>query len=101
MEVNSQYRGARGCSTARGMDTPNLGGKYRTYAKRSGTITRGYLNDSIYDFIENLTLLRGGMTVEELEGRYASPEQGIESTKIGVAIHESARSGQVIDITKW
>jgi predicted dehydrogenase len=101
MEVNSQYRGARGCSTAIGMDTPNLGGKHRTYAKRGGTITRGYLNDSIYDFIENLTLLRGGMTVEELEGRYASPEQGIESTKIGVAIHESARSGQVIDITKW
>lgn len=101
MEVNSQYRGARGCSTARAMETPNLGGKHRTYAKRGGTATRGYLNDSIYDFIENLDLLRSGMNIRDLEGKYASPEQGIESTKIGVAIHESARSGQVIDISKW
>lgn len=101
MEVNSQYRGARGCCTARGMETPNLGGRHRTYRKLGGINTRGYLNDSIYDFIENLTLLRNGKTMMDLEGKYASPEQGIESTKIGVAIHESARSGRAVDISKW
>ena len=39
--------------------------------------------------------------LQELEGRYASPEQGIETTKVGVAIHQSARSGEIVDIRDW
>ncbi len=101
MEINSQYRGARGCSTAKGMETPNLGMMYRNFNKSGETIKQGYLNESIYDFIENLSFLENGGALSELEGRYASPEQGIETTKIGVAIHKSAKTGEIYNITKW
>lgn len=100
MEVNSQYRGARGCTSGKGMETPNLGMTYRKPDKAGGINRFGYLYDSIYDFIENLQFLKAGHSLEELEGKYATPEQGIESTKIGVAIHESTRSGEVCNISK-
>jgi predicted dehydrogenase len=98
MEVNSQYRGARGCTTAKGMETPNLGMTYRKIAKSGQTLRFGYLYDSIYDFLENVQHLQKGGELAELEGSYASPEQGVETTRIGVAIHESARSGQICEI---
>jgi len=98
MEVNSQYRGARGCTTAKGMETPNLGMMYRKASKSGETLKLGYLNDSIYDFLENVQYLQNGGDLQQLEGGYASPEQGVETTKIGVAIHESARSGKIYDI---
>lgn len=101
MEVNSQYRGARGCTTQKGMETPNLGATYRSFDRTGSIFKKGYLYDSIYDFVENLSFLRGGHSLEEIEGRYASPEQGLETTKVGVAIHQSARSGQPVDITGW
>jgi predicted dehydrogenase len=99
MEVNSQYRGARGCTTQKGMETPNLGMLHRE-ASRSGEVVRqGYLYDSIYNFVDNLRFLKEGHSLQELEGTYASPEQWIETTKIGVAIHQSVRTGEIVDIT--
>lgn len=98
MEVNSQYRGARGCSTHKGMETPNLGMLHRQVGRDGQVAYQGYLWDSIYDFVDNLRFLKEGHSLEELEGRYASPEQGLETTKVGVAIHESARSGRIVDI---
>jgi predicted dehydrogenase len=101
MEVNSQYRGARGCTTQKGMETPNLGMLHRELTRGGQVIRRGYLYDSIYGFVDNLHFLKEGHELEKLEGSYASPEQGLETTKIGVAIHQSVRSGQIVDITNW
>ena len=101
MEVDSQYRGARGCTTIKGMETPNLGFKYRIYDKANNIQVRGYLYDSINDFIDNIYFLKSGHMINELKGLQASPEQGIESTKIGVAIHESIEKGGLVDISNW
>ena len=95
MEVDSQYRGARGCIGDKGMETPNLGAVYRTYDKSGRIIKHGYLHDSICDFVANLTYLQNGGTLCELEGRYASAEQGLVSTVIGAAIHTSAKTGEL------
>jgi predicted dehydrogenase len=102
MEVNSQFRGARGCCTVRGMETPNLGMTHRDFDKDGNLIKKGYFADSIYDFIENIEYLHRGHQLEELEGKYASAQEGIESVKIGVAMHESAQQGgALIDISNW
>lgn len=102
MEVNSQYRGARGCSSLKGMETPNLGMMYRDFDKNGRMIRKGYFSESILDFIDNLTYLQEGHALADLEGRYASGEQGVEITKVGVAIHESIRgNGKVVDISAW
>jgi predicted dehydrogenase len=102
MVVDSQYRGARGCTAGKGMETPNLGMMYRSFDKSGGLVKRGYFSDSILDFVENLLYLRAGHGLDELEGKYASARQGLESTKVGAAMHESAaKDGEIIDISGW
>ena len=80
------------------METPNLGMAYRRAPKRGVTVKGGYLNDSIYDFIENVQLIQSGVSLDEMENEYATPEQGVDTTKIGVAVHESARTGAVVNL---
>ena len=100
LEVNSQYRGARGCSTVGGMQTPNLGMLSSRTSKTGDPVKIGYLFDSIYDFVENVKLVSEGLPLQELEGKYATPEQGVDTTRIGVAIHESARTGEIVRLTE-
>ena len=98
VELDTQYRGGRYCSTAGGMLTPNIGGKYRFYNKNGGISWRGYLYEAIHDFVDNLNLLEGGRTIADLEGNYPSPAQAILSTKIGEAIHTSIADKRVISL---
>jgi predicted dehydrogenase len=92
VELNTQYRGGRYCSTAGGMLTPNIGGKYRFYNKNGGISWRGYLYEAIHDFVDNLNLLEAGRSIPD----YPSPAQAMLSTKIGEAIHTSIKENRVI-----
>ncbi len=100
LAVDSQYRGARGCTTAKGMETPNCGGFGRKIAKNGEIIKVGYLHDSLVDFVDNLAELKKGTTVAAMKGKYASASEGVASTRIGVAIHRSLASGEVVDVTR-
>jgi predicted dehydrogenase len=96
VELDTQYRGGRYCTTKSGMETPNLGGKHRFYNKNGGISWRGYLYEAIHDFVDNIELLKTGKTIEDLKGNYPSPEEAILSTMIGEAIHESIQKNTVI-----
>ncbi len=96
--VDSQYRGARGCTAGEGMRTPNCGGFGRKIAKNGEVVKAGYINDSLLDFVENLAELKKGATAADLVGRYASAREGVVSTRVGVAIHKSLESGGLIDM---
>ncbi len=96
--VDSQYRGARGASTEKGMETPNCGGFGRKIAKNGDVVKVGYINDSLIDFVENLSALKKGATAADLKGTYASAREGIASTKVGVAIHKSLESGGLVAV---
>ncbi|MDR1535515.1 MAG: Gfo/Idh/MocA family oxidoreductase [Planctomycetota bacterium] len=98
--VDSQYRGSRGCTTGEGMRTPNCGGFGRKFAKNGEAIKAGYINDSLVDFAENLAELKRGAAPADLAGRYASAREGVVSTRIGVAIHQSLETGALVDIRK-
>lgn len=98
--VDSQFRGARGCSSEKGMETPNCGGFGRKIAKNGDIVKAGYINDSLVDFVENLAELKKGATAADLAGKYASAREGIASTHVGVAIHKSLDSGALVNIAE-
>ena len=98
MEIDSQYRGARGCTTAKGMETPNLGAIYLRDTGSGKSVKHGYVYDSLSDFLRNVRFLKDGGSLGALEGTYASADDGIETTKAGVGIHESARTGEAHEI---
>lgn len=97
-ECDSQYRGGRGCLKNEPMRTWNLGIKYRERDKRNRIRWRGYFYSSIADFAENLIFLSEGGTLEELEGLYPTGRDGLAITQIACAAHESAESGQPVEI---
>ncbi len=98
VELNTQYRGERLCTTRSGMGTPNLGGAHSVRNKNGGTSWHGYLYDAIHDFVDNVSLLKAGKTVRDLEGTYPSAVEALVSTRIGEAIHTSIRENRVISL---
>ncbi len=95
-ECDSQDRGTRSCVENEGMATYNNNFK-RTTVDRSGrTIFRGYGFESIEDFAGNAAFLLGGGRLEDLHGVWASGQDGLEVTRIAVAVHESLASGRVV-----
>lgn len=106
MIVDSQDRGARGClngpvGTAVGastqapsasMFTPNLGLFLQRTDLWNQPVYAGYGIESIQSFGFNVAYLLGGGSLAELTG-YPSGIDGLETTKITVAVHDSIDQG--------
>jgi len=98
VEVDSQYRGARGCSTAEGMFTWNMGYKVLDTDERGRPVWRGYGLESIAEFALNVNVLINGGGMKDLKGKFATAEDGVEATRIAVSAHESLKSGRVVEL---
>ncbi len=98
VEVNSQYRGARGCSSGEGMFTWNTGYRVLDIDERGREWWRGYGFESIAEFALNVNVLLNGGRLEDLKGKFATAEDGIEATKIAVAAHRSLETGKVVEL---
>lgn len=97
-EIDSQYRGSRSCIEGEGMRTTNYNFMREDRDKKGRVIFRGYGIESIQDFAFNLQALKDGATLDSLKGTYPDGEDGLEVTRIAVAVHESAASGRAVDI---
>jgi predicted dehydrogenase len=105
LTVDSQDRGTRGCvkpspDAPAGMITPNLG-FFKEGAEAGIPRYWGYSIDAIETFVTNVQgLVSGTTTLSDLDGNYPSGVDGMEVTKIAVAVHESvARSGEIIELS--
>jgi predicted dehydrogenase len=97
LEVDSQDRGARGCyGRPATMRTPNLGFFQETAGSMGRPNYRGYGIESIQDFAANVGCLLDGAQLEEVSRACPTGRDGLEATRIAVAVHESARSGGAI-----
>ena len=97
-EIDSQYRGSRSCADSEGMRTYNNNFLRESKDKQGRTIYEGYGIESIEDFAYNVQSIKDGATIAGLAGKYPSGEEGLEATRIAAAVHESARTGKLIDI---
>lgn len=112
MIVDSQDRGARGClsgpvgaavggdkdTSGASMFTPNLGLFLQRQDRWGNPVYAGYGIDSIQDFAFNVSFLKQGGTLADLDG-YPSGRDGLETTKVTVAVHESIdRNGALVQL---
>ena len=97
-EIDSQYRGSRSCVNDEGMRTWNNSFMRETVDKQGRTIFRGYGIESIEDFAYNVQAIKSGVTIESLQGKYPSGEDGLEVTKIAAAVHESVQTGSLVNL---
>ncbi len=100
IECDTQDRGTRLCSKKNGMETYNVGFILESKDRSGDTVYKGYGIESINDFVYNVNYLRQGKSIDELKkyALFASCEDGLEVTKIAVAIHKSLETGQIIYI---
>ncbi|MBN1446101.1 MAG: Gfo/Idh/MocA family oxidoreductase [Candidatus Omnitrophica bacterium] len=97
VECDSQDRGTRASYEKQGVMTynPVFLNESRD-AKTGGTRYSGYGIESIADFVYNLEYLAGGGSLDKLEGGVTGlGEDGLEVTKIAVAVHKSLDSGKI------
>ncbi len=98
IECDSQDRGTRVCYGKEGVITYNS--VFINESEKMGEIVySGYGIESIADFVYNINYLKNGAKIEDLkDGPTAFGEDGLEATKISVAVHESIKKGREIII---
>lgn len=98
LECDSQYRGMRSCLTSEGMSTYNNNFRRDGVDKQGRRLAKGYGIESIEDFAYNVAFLKSGGQISELQGCWASGRDGLEVTRIAVAIHQSISTGKVVEL---
>lgn len=98
-EIDTQDRGSRS-SLEEGMKTYNSHFFLKHLDKKGRIIYNGYCVESIKDFIENIICLREGINLEDLKSKalYPSGEDGLEVTKMAVAVHRSIEERRIIEL---
>jgi len=98
MELDSQYRGVRGClkqptdsrsCEESGMQTWNLEFFRERQDAKGQSLYGGYGIESIGDFVCNVNNLLNGASFQELKGQYAGGCDGLEATRIAAAVDTS------------
>ena len=97
MECDSQDRGTRVSFEKAGVLTYNPVFINENMDERTGSVRySGYGIDSIADFVYNLEYLAKGGELEKLQGGITGlGEDGIEVTKIAVAVHRALETGKI------
>lgn len=100
VECDTQDRGTRLCSSAKGMETYNSGFIIESRDISGKTVFSGYGIESIKDFVYNICYLKNGGSFETLKKNSMSAfgEDGLEVTKIAAAIHKSLYTGKPVNI---
>lgn len=100
MEVDSQDRGLMAAfSSIPSAVQANPYGKMEVEDMvYGGTRLTGYTIDSMIHFLKLLRLVKEGKEVDQLKQYYPTGEQGIISTRMCEAVHESVRTGKIISL---
>ncbi|MFC1692325.1 Gfo/Idh/MocA family protein [Candidatus Latescibacterota bacterium] len=98
-EVDSQDRGAGACLRGKTQQSYNLGVYSEKHTPDGKIVYGGYGIESIMEFANHVNYIKSGGNIADLKGMYAGARDGLEVSKIGVAVHKSAEEGgTVIDL---
>ena len=99
LELDSQDRGLRYCSSSDGTVTPNPGAFFSEESP-FGQQVRGYFVDAIKDFVLNVLFLKSGGSLKQLEGRYPSGHDGLRATQVAEAVEKSILEERQVKISE-
>ena len=98
-EIDSQDRGAGACLKGKTQQSYNLGVYSEKHTPDGKIQYGGYGIESIMEFAYHVNHLLNGGTMDDLTGLYADAVDGLEDSKICIAVHQSAEAGgEVIDL---
>lgn len=99
LELDTQDRGFRGCLGSDSTQTYNVNSYHRSKTTRGVYHHSGYFIAPIKDFLCLVNFLMNGGSLEEIPEDYPTGEDGLEATRIALAVHQSIEQGRPIALT--
>ena len=100
LELDTQDRGFKGSLKGERFQTFNLSAAH-TVETRAGTLHHtGYFVEPVKDFLGLVGRLVDGAALEDVAKDYPSGEDGLEATRISLAVHQSVETGRPVEIAK-
>jgi predicted dehydrogenase len=100
VELDSQDRGLRYCFADDGAITPNYGALFSDQSVFGWENVSGYFVDAIKDFYKNVSYLKSGGSIREIEGKYPSGYDGLMITQVAEAVHLSIKEKRPVEISE-
>ena len=100
VELDSQDRGLRYCFADGGVITPNYGALFSDQSVFGWETVGGYFVDAIEDFYKNVSYLKSGGSILEIEGKYPSGYDGLKITQVAEAVHLSIKDKRLVSISE-
>lgn len=98
LELDTQDRGFKGSLKGERFQTYNLSAAHAVET-RAGTLHHtGYFVEPVKDFLGLVGRLVNGAALEDAAKDYPSGEDGLEATRISLAVHRSIETGRPVEI---
>lgn len=100
LEIDAQDRGFRGCTGTSPTQTYNINSAHVSQSADGWDVHSGYFVDPIKDFMRLVSQLSNGRTVDEFSGNYPGGMDGLESTRVALAVHEALERRTPVEIKR-
>ena len=98
LEIDTQDRGFKGSLRGERFQTFNLNAAHAVETRRGSVHHSGYFIEPVKDFLAMVGEVVNGAALEDVAKDYPSGQDGLEATRVSLAVHESIESGRPIDL---
>lgn len=100
LEIDTQDRGFRGCFGGEMTQTLNVSSHHRHQDPFGSFYHSGYFIDPIKDFMRLVGYLVNGGSLSDISGQYPDGRDGLEATRVALAVHQSIEKGKPIALRR-
>ncbi len=100
LELDTQDRGFKGSLKGERFQTFNVNSAHAVETRSGSVHHSGYFIDPVKDFLGMVGRLLNGASFEEVVKDYPSGEDGLEATRVALAVHQSIESREPIDLAE-
>ena len=101
LELDTQDRGFQGSLKGERFQTFNLNAAHAVETRRGLPQHSGYFIEPVKDFLDMVGEVVNGAALEDVARDYPGGQDGLEATRVSLAVHQSIDSGRPIDLKKW
>lgn len=98
LELDTQDRGFKGSLKEERFQTFNLNAAHAVETRRGSLQHSGYFIEPVKDFLGMVGELVNGANLDDVAKDYPGGEDGLEATRVSLAVHESVESGRPVEL---
>jgi predicted dehydrogenase len=100
LELDTQDRGFQGSWTGGAYETMNVNSANSVLSRDGSRRHSGYFIEPVKDFMGMVGRLVNGEALEDVAKEYPGGEDGLEATRVSLAVHRSLESGRPVEVER-